>query len=229
MSIRILFIIGLLAAGVSQAQRVGSPTGDLTDTSVEDLFRLEVTSVGRKAQELSKAPSAVFVLTADDIRRSGATSIPEALEWVPGLTVERVDGRMWAISARGSARVFLRQNAGHDRRPFAVHAAFFGRLVGPGGRAARKHRAHRDRARAGRRDVGSQRGERSDQHHHQEIVCHQGRHGERCFGKRAARLRVCALERGAQRQDRLPDLGQVRRSPAGLFARLDIFARPTVS
>ncbi len=106
MSTRLLSTIALLTASLAQAQRVGAPTDDLANTSVEDLFRLEVTSVGRKAQQLSKAPAAVYVLTADDIRRTGATSIPEALEWMPGLTVQRVDGRLWSISARGSARVY---------------------------------------------------------------------------------------------------------------------------
>ena len=106
MKIRFLVLLGIAAAGLLPAQRVGAPTDDLTNLSVDDLFRLEVTSVGRKAQELSKAPAAVYVLTAEDIRRSGASSIPEALQGVPGLTVESVDGRMWAISARGFARVF---------------------------------------------------------------------------------------------------------------------------
>jgi iron complex outermembrane receptor protein len=80
-------------AGGLSAQRVGAPTDDLTKVGVDELFSIEVTSVGRKAQELSKAPAAVFVLTAEDIRRSGATSVPEALRWVPGLTVLSQDGR----------------------------------------------------------------------------------------------------------------------------------------
>ncbi len=88
------------------AQRVGAPTDDLTKLGVDELFSIEVTSVGRKAQVLSKAPAAVFVLTAEDIRRSGATSIPEALRWVPGLTVLSQDGRSWSISARGSTRLY---------------------------------------------------------------------------------------------------------------------------
>ncbi len=106
MSSRLLAIISLCGLQIAWGQRVGSPTDDLTNLSVEDLFQLQVTSVGRKAQQISKAPAAVFVLTSEDIRRSGATSIPEALQWVPGLTVLRVDGRTWAISARGSARVY---------------------------------------------------------------------------------------------------------------------------
>jgi iron complex outermembrane receptor protein len=88
------------------AQRVGAPTDDLDKLSVDELFTLQVTSVGRKAQQLSKAPAAVFVLTAEDIKRSGATSIPEALQWVPGLTVLRLDGRSWVVSARGNARLY---------------------------------------------------------------------------------------------------------------------------
>src|SRR5689334_1010023 len=92
--------------GGAFAQRVGAPTDDLTKLGVDELFSIQVTSVGRKAQELSKAPAAVFVLTAEDIRRSGATSIPEALRWAPGLTVLSQDGRSWAISARGSTRLY---------------------------------------------------------------------------------------------------------------------------
>jgi iron complex outermembrane receptor protein len=102
----IRFLPFCLLGSVAWAQHVGSPTDDLDKISVDELFSLQVTSVGRKAQQLSKAPAAVFVMTAEDIRRTGATSIPEVLQWVPGLTVQRVDGRSWVISARGSARLF---------------------------------------------------------------------------------------------------------------------------
>src|SRR5579871_5898773 len=95
-----------IVLGIAFCQRVGAPTDDLDKLSVDELFSLQVTSVGRKAQELSKAPAAIFVLTAEGIHRSGATSIPEALEWVPGLTVLRIDGRNWVVSARGGAREY---------------------------------------------------------------------------------------------------------------------------
>ena len=91
------------------AQHVGAPTDDLTNLAADELFSVQVTSVGRKAQQISKAPASVFVLTAEDIHRSGARSIPEALQWVPGLTVLSVDGRSWAISIRGSARMYADQ------------------------------------------------------------------------------------------------------------------------
>lgn len=86
----------------------GAPAaGDtLEDLDLEQLMALEVTSAARKPQTLSQTASAVFVITARDIRRSGARSIPEALRMVPGLQVARIDGSKWAISARGFADRF---------------------------------------------------------------------------------------------------------------------------
>jgi len=75
---------------------------DLASMSVDDLMNVEVTSVSRKGQKLSDTAAAVFVITQDDIRRSAATSIPEILRMVPGLDVARINGNVWAISARGS-------------------------------------------------------------------------------------------------------------------------------
>ena len=79
---------------------------DLTSLSIDDLMNVEVTSVSRKGQKLSDTAAAVFVITQDDIRRSGAQSIPEILRIVPGLDVARVSGNVWAISARGSNSQF---------------------------------------------------------------------------------------------------------------------------
>jgi iron complex outermembrane receptor protein len=98
--------LGALICSVASAQRVGVPTTDLDKVSVDELFSVQVTSVGRKAQQLAKSPAAVYVLTASDIRRSGATSIPEALQLVPGLTVLQLDGRSWTVSIRGGARQY---------------------------------------------------------------------------------------------------------------------------
>lgn len=74
---------------------------DLTELSIEDLMQIEITSVSKKAQKVSDAAAAVFVITQDDIRRSGVTSIPEALRMAPGLEVARIDANKWAISSRG--------------------------------------------------------------------------------------------------------------------------------
>ena len=69
--------------------------------SVEELMNVVVTSVSRRAEPLSHAASAIQVITQEDIRRSGATSLPEALRLASNLQVAQVDSREWAISARG--------------------------------------------------------------------------------------------------------------------------------
>ncbi len=74
---------------------------ELINLNVEDLLNIEVTSVSKKAKSLNDSPAAIFVITQDDIKRIGATSIPEALRLSPGLDVSRIDANKWAISARG--------------------------------------------------------------------------------------------------------------------------------
>ncbi len=74
---------------------------DFFDLSLEQLLSVEVTSASRKAQSLSDVAAAIFVISAEDLRRSGVTSIPEALRMVPGVHVGRIDDNRWAVSARG--------------------------------------------------------------------------------------------------------------------------------
>ena len=74
---------------------------DLTSASLEDLMNIEIVSVSKTEQKLSQAASAVFVITQEDIRRSGALNIPDLLRMVPGLDVAQIDSNTWAISARG--------------------------------------------------------------------------------------------------------------------------------
>ena len=64
-------------------------------------MQIDVTSVSKKAQKTSETPAAVFVISAEDIRRSGALNIPDLLRMVPGLDVAQIDSNKWAISARG--------------------------------------------------------------------------------------------------------------------------------
>ena len=78
-----------------------SDQDELMGLSVEDLLNVEVISVAKKAKSLNDSPAAIFVITQDDIRRIGATSIPEALRLAPGLDVARIDSNKWAVSARG--------------------------------------------------------------------------------------------------------------------------------
>ena len=74
---------------------------DLANLSIEDLMNVEVTSVSKRSQPMGEAAAAVYVITNEDIRRSGATSIPEALRLAPGLHVARIGASEWAITARG--------------------------------------------------------------------------------------------------------------------------------
>jgi iron complex outermembrane receptor protein len=77
---------------------------DLSRLSIEDLANIEVTSVSKRPEPLSKAAASVYVITGDDIRRSGVTSLPEALRLAPNLEVARVGASSYAISARGFNR-----------------------------------------------------------------------------------------------------------------------------
>src|SRR5438552_12071152 len=74
---------------------------DLTAASLEDLMNIEVTTVSKREQKFSKTPAAVFVITQEDIRRSGMTNIPDLLRMVPGVQVGQAQGGQWAVSARG--------------------------------------------------------------------------------------------------------------------------------
>jgi iron complex outermembrane receptor protein len=75
--------------------------GDLTQKSLEDLMNIEITSVSKKEQRTSEAPAAIFVISREDIRRSGALNVPDLLRMVPGVDVAQIDTGKWAISARG--------------------------------------------------------------------------------------------------------------------------------
>src|SRR5579872_2544545 len=96
-----------LAAGMAISVLAQSaPDRDLTQFSLEDLMNVQVTSVSRKEQKLAKTGAAIFVITQEDIRRSGATSIPDLLRMVPGVDVARVDHSTWAVSIRGFDDVY---------------------------------------------------------------------------------------------------------------------------
>jgi iron complex outermembrane recepter protein len=93
-------ILALLASLALTAWPQLKPA-DLTSESIEDLMNIRVTSVSKTEQTVSRAASAVFVVTPDAIRRSGATNIPDLLRMVPGLDVARINANTWAVSARG--------------------------------------------------------------------------------------------------------------------------------
>jgi iron complex outermembrane receptor protein len=77
------------------------PAQDLTQFSLEDLMNIRVTSVSRKEQSHSRTGAAIYVITQEEIRRSGMTNIPDLLRLVPGVNVARITASTWAVSIRG--------------------------------------------------------------------------------------------------------------------------------
>src|SRR6185369_11565552 len=77
-----------------------------TNLSLDQLMNVEVTSVSKHEQKLLEAPAAIYVISQEDIRRSGITSIPDLLRMVPGLQVARITSSKWAITSRGSNSEF---------------------------------------------------------------------------------------------------------------------------
>ena len=69
--------------------------------SIEQLLQVKVISAGKKEQALVDTATAVYVITQEEIRRSGVTSVPEALRLAPGVQVARISANSWAITIRG--------------------------------------------------------------------------------------------------------------------------------
>jgi iron complex outermembrane receptor protein len=88
----------LLAALTAAA---ASGQSGLADASLEQLLNTPVTSVSKKEQKLARTAASVFVISQDDIRRSGATNIPDVLRMVPGVEVAQIDSSTWAVTIRG--------------------------------------------------------------------------------------------------------------------------------
>ncbi len=91
----------LLSTSITAAATGTLGADQLVELSLDELLNVEITSVSKKAEPLQDAPAAVFVISADDLRRSGVRSIPDALRMVPGVQVAQIDAQRWAVSARG--------------------------------------------------------------------------------------------------------------------------------
>jgi iron complex outermembrane receptor protein len=79
---------------------------DLTSLSLDELMNVEVSSVTKQSIRIAQAPAAISVISQEDIRRSGHSSIPELLRMVPGLDVARFNANSWAISSRGFNSIY---------------------------------------------------------------------------------------------------------------------------
>jgi len=103
----VLLLLAAPARAQSQAAQQSSPPAasasapELVDLNLFELMNVEVTSASKKAQKLSDVPSAVYVISNEDIRRSGARNLPEALRLAPGVDVGAIGANRYAVTIRG--------------------------------------------------------------------------------------------------------------------------------
>ena len=97
----LLCVASCFTSTLAQVAAPAASSQPLKALSIEELMSLEVTSVSRRPEKISKTASAIQVITSEDIRRSGATTLPEVLRLASNLHVAQVDSSQWAISARG--------------------------------------------------------------------------------------------------------------------------------
>jgi len=98
----LIVAIGWLPASAIKAELAATNTVENpAEFSLEQLVNIRVTSVSKKETSLHDSPAAIYVITPDDIRRLGITTLPEALRLVPGMDVARINTHEWAISTRG--------------------------------------------------------------------------------------------------------------------------------
>ena len=97
------------SACAAEAQPGPMTPDNLRSLSLEQLGRIEVTSQTKEPTEVWDTPAAISVLTQDDIRRSGATALPDLLRLIPGVDVAEVEGNQWAVGIRGLNSAFSKQ------------------------------------------------------------------------------------------------------------------------
>jgi iron complex outermembrane receptor protein len=103
---RFIMLSGIVVTAPAWSSPPSQDNADLADLSIEQLMDESVTSVAKHDQKLGDAAAAISVLSNDDLRRSGATTIAAALRLVPGLDVAGANSNQWAISARGFNNVY---------------------------------------------------------------------------------------------------------------------------
>jgi iron complex outermembrane recepter protein len=101
----LLMLTALSPSAFAQPPGARPSVAELKKLSLEELMSLRVTSVSRGEERLGDAPAAVSILTGEDIRRSGAATVPEALRLIPGLHVARQTSSAWVVASRGFSSV----------------------------------------------------------------------------------------------------------------------------
>ena len=132
--IGLVVLVGLVNEAVADSQPEQKTAEPLKQLSLAQLGDVEVTTASKEPEEVWKTPAAIYVLTNEDIRRSGATSIPEALRLVPGVQVSRIDNDHWAVGIRGFADQFSKSMLVLVDGRSLYTPLFARRLLGPPGR-----------------------------------------------------------------------------------------------
>ncbi len=101
----LLLLAGLVAESQADPQTIPRADEPLKQLSLADLGNVEVTTTSKEPEAVWKTPAAVFVITQEDIRRSGARNIPEVLRLAPGVEVAQVDSDHWSVGIRGFGAV----------------------------------------------------------------------------------------------------------------------------
>lgn len=113
-SVALAMAAALSISSLAWAEEAGGPSlEDLSQLSIDDLANIPVTSVSKRAEPLSDAAAAIFVIDRNDIHRSGATTLPEILRLAPNLQVAQVSGSGYAITARGFNGTTTNNGAGN--------------------------------------------------------------------------------------------------------------------
>jgi iron complex outermembrane receptor protein len=103
-----ILLVGLLTPAIGASQQYPTSSEPLKQLSLAELGNVEVTTTSKEPEQIWKTSAAIYVLTQEDIRRSGATSIPEVLRLVPGVEVARINSNSWSVGIRGFGSAFSR-------------------------------------------------------------------------------------------------------------------------
>lgn len=126
----------------------------LKDLSLEQLSQIEVTTPSKDPTSAFRSPVAIYVLTGEDIRRAGVTTIPDALRLAPGVEVARIDGSKWSVGIRGfGTRLSRSVLVLIDGR--SLYASIRRNLLGSAGYAAAGYRSDRGDSGARRNHLGA--------------------------------------------------------------------------
>src|SRR5712664_1688119 len=96
----------LLESSAHSAEIDQNPPASLKQLSLEQLGNVEVTTLSKEPEQVWRTPAAIYVITQEDIRRSGATNVPDILRLAPGVEVAQTDSSTWAVGIRGFGNGF---------------------------------------------------------------------------------------------------------------------------